>query len=364
MNNVVSTTITTTTNNIPMNIYIPHIFPNNANLEKVQAVFHRNKLAELADVTFLKRQNYNTNEDFYVAFVSVKRWYDNPDAISFQAKIRDPMAKAEVYYNRNKFWLCKDNKYERPATLEAANATKENEAANTTALQTEYFPTLKESVAAMKLGKSLEEEKNYLTALVKGGESSIDEKEKEIVPLLVGNVINWIDNTVKQEEEQEEEEEATISPAYYESRLGTEYVLDDENIYEHSNIDDDNNIETEEDFHFNEMEATCAFRDLVQQQQIEEWRGDTMAGHYALVDASYAEILERNFANERAATEERQKISDALHANDLMRLENAHHQERLAWQQERQVMAHQIMYLQRRMKEQENLLCNGILVLK
>ena len=351
----------------PLSIYIPHIFPNNANLNKVYSVFKGHHLAEVDAVDFQKRQNVS-NEDFYVAFVYMKRWYDNADAISFQERVKNPAQRAELYYNPNKFWLCKENKYERTAATIIA--------ANNSPMPTicDFFPTLKESADAKKLGKSLEEEKaSYLAALVQSSAAT------SAAPVEKNGVLQWIDAMVEEEEiNNNSEESLRVSPSFsYDSRLDTEYLLEEDNevneereAQEEEEADGEghpfvsNNGGEDMDSNFNECEATAAFRHLVHQQQGEEWLGDKMAGHYTLVDAQYAELLEKNFAHERAVFEERQKIANALHANDMMRIENTHYQERLAWQQERQTLIQQIMYLQRSVKEQHNLLCNGILVMK
>lgn len=93
-----------------MNIFIPHIFPNWANKNKIIKIFENLDIGIIDNIYFIKKNN-KYNNTYYQAHIIFEQWIDSNQNRNIQEKIYKNNLSAKIVYDDPWYWiLLKSNK--------------------------------------------------------------------------------------------------------------------------------------------------------------------------------------------------------------------------------------------------------------
>jgi len=87
-------------------IYISGVLEQDANLEYIKYIFHKLNIGEINHINFINHRN----NDYKVAYIVMKNWYNNIIVEHLQEKIIDENQEARLVHNDPNYWILCQNK--------------------------------------------------------------------------------------------------------------------------------------------------------------------------------------------------------------------------------------------------------------
>jgi hypothetical protein len=328
-----------------LSLFIPHVFPNCAELHIFEKHFRNAKLGNVGNVEFRTKTTAN-NEPFFIGFVHMSKWFDTQEAFEFQQDVLTSDRGGEVYYSKNLFWLCKQylrKSVSSPSSCVAASTalvpailgpghdpipvvpSSENE------LKSYRHAVLGNLGLGLGLGIGIGQGQNVVDTCLKKKELELD----------VGNEEDHHNNNNNNNKNNNNNHPPTqaFSSDYANQE---ESMVDDytESMYSYE-MDQNQDYDQDQDQDQDQIEADEAFQTLMKQQQAQERQDNSFSNPnetFSLVDSNYATFLELNLAHEKATNAERFKLFNDRHARQFL-------QQQAAWEHEKSFLTEQILQL-------------------